>query len=52
MRSTLSKDGILSITAPINPPHYVGSGGQQQQHALQSSSQVTQQVNLHMQLLE
>merc|ERR1719318_1061667 len=27
MRSTLSKDGILSITAPINPPNYLPSSG-------------------------
>ena len=37
MKSVLSRDGILSITAPINPPDY--------KPALTSSSQVKQQVS-------
>ncbi|XP_067929635.1 small heat shock protein p36-like isoform X3 [Watersipora subatra] len=41
MRSTLSKDGILSITAPIRPPNYLP--GQPHNPALQSSAQITQQ---------
>jgi len=41
MRSTLSRDGILSITAPIRPPHYLPGTSS----ALQSNSLVTQQVN-------
>ncbi|KAF6017033.1 hsp-25 [Bugula neritina] len=39
MRSTLSRDGILSITAPIRPPNYLPGTSS----ALQSNSLVTQQ---------